>query len=632
MKRLLLLLALILPAVRAQTNAPPRRALAALAPLPVLHDGRVMPLDTFARLHLLQFSGRKTAGDKTALHWMAEVLFAPRLTLGDRVFVINHPEVLDDIGVERTEAIPGKRKPSTRHFSYNHLRPGMEKLDALARQSAAMEESERGLVEKEALRVYGNIMAYRMLNHVFNYARPSPGLRIESPELRQKLGLAANAQLFSYLELKPFAGVLAKEIEAAQAAGSIESWTPSQQEAFVLASRMFAERNQHRDLPFHVLPAAPHGTAEWLSPWEALHDENGDSALINAAADYAAVASAWVIGDVAKLREAADKVETFAVTRMQKQTRDVRFVRSETRFNRLAPFSRAKVFYVIAFLVSLGAMVSGHAKIRLAAWISLVPAITLHVAGIVWRVVLTGRPPVTNLYGTFLFVGLICLILALLAEATHKNGLGLFAGTFVALTFLFVADRFGAEGDTLHKVVAVLASNFWLSTHVLAVTTGYAGVWIAGVFGHIYLVMRLFGAAPKRLKEVTGILDGLLGFGLTFAFLGTMLGGVWADQSWGRFWGWDPKENGALLIVLWTAVLYHARVGGMIRDVGLAAGSVIGCIMVMLAWLGVNLLGVGLHSYGFTNSLAVGFYSYIAFELAFLAAVFLIPARPPQTA
>jgi ABC-type transport system involved in cytochrome c biogenesis permease subunit len=290
----------------------------------------------------------------------------------------------------------------------------------------------------------------------------------------------------------------------------------------------------------------------------------------------------------------------------------------EARFNRANYFGKAKVFYILAFFLSMGALVSGSTKLRLAAWVPLVCALFLHVVGICWRIYLTARPPVTNLYGTFLFVGLVCLLLALLVEYFQKDALGIFAGSFIAITFLFVADRFGAEGDTLNKVVAVLASNFWLSTHVLAVTTGYAGVWIAGVFGHLWLLFKLMGKPKALMESVRLPLEGLLGFGLTFAFLGTMLGGVWADQSWGRFWGWDPKENGALLIVLWTAALYHARVAGMIGEKGMAAGSVGGCIMVMVAWLGVNLLGVGLHSYGFTTAMKSLFVGYILFEVIFL--------------
>ncbi len=99
-----------------------------------------------------------------------------------------------------------------------------------------------------------------------------------------------------------------------------------------------------------------------------------------------------------------------------------------------------------------------------------------------------------------------------------------------------------------------------------------------------------------------------------------MLGGVWADQSWGRFWGWDPKENGALLIVLWCAILFHARLSNMMGDIGMAAGSVLGIIVVLFAWVGVNLLGVGLHSYGFTSGVATGLFAYSLGQVAFLLA------------
>ena len=94
---------------------------------------------------------------------------------------------------------------------------------------------------------------------------------------------------------------------------------------------------------------------------------------------------------------------------------------------------------------------------------------------------------------------------------------------------------------------------------------------------------------------------GIICFATLFSFVGTILGGIWADQSWGRFWGWDPKENGALLIVLWNAVILHARWGGMIRERGLAILAAGGNIVTCWSWFGVNELGVGLHSYGFTE-------------------------------
>lgn len=96
---------------------------------------------------------------------------------------------------------------------------------------------------------------------------------------------------------------------------------------------------------------------------------------------------------------------------------------------------------------------------------------------------------------------------------------------------------------------------------------------------------------------------GVICFALLFSVVGTILGGVWANESWGRFWGWDPKENGALLIVLSQLALLHGRMGGYLRDHGICMAAVFGGCVVAFSWWGVNLLGVGLHSYGFTSGI-----------------------------
>jgi ABC-type transport system involved in cytochrome c biogenesis permease subunit len=181
-----------------------------------------------------------------------------------------------------------------------------------------------------------------------------------------------------------------------------------------------------------------------------------------------------------------------------------------------------------------------------------------------------------------------------------------------------IADKYALEGDTMGMLVAVLDSNFWLAVHVTTITMGYAGCCAAGVAGHVYILQMLFNTGREKLRSTYKSLYGLLAFGLIFVFIGTITGGIWADQSWGRFWGWDPKENGALMVVLWCALLFHARLGGIIKELGMAAGSVISIIMVMLAWFGVNLLGVGLHSYGFSSGAFMKLFIYILIETAFL--------------
>jgi len=149
----------------------------------------------------------------------------------------------------------------------------------------------------------------------------------------------------------------------------------------------------------------------------------------------------------------------------------------------------------------------------------------------------------------------------------------------------------------------VLDTQFWLATHVVCITLGYATTLVSGLLGIVYILRGVLTPTlrPESGKALTRMIYGTLCFATLLSFVGTVLGGLWADDSWGRFWGWDPKENGALMIVLWNAVVLHARWGGLVRDRGLAVLAVAGNIAISWSWFGVNELGIGLHSYGFTE-------------------------------
>ena len=152
---------------------------------------------------------------------------------------------------------------------------------------------------------------------------------------------------------------------------------------------------------------------------------------------------------------------------------------------------------------------------------------------------------------------------------------------------------------------AVLDTNFWLATHVVVITIGYAATFLAGFLGIVYSSCGRLHARSRQChsrKALRRMIYGVVCFAILFSFVGTVLGGIWADQSWGRFWGWDPKENGALLIVLWNALILHARWGGLVRERGIAVLAVFGNIVTAWCWFGTNMLGVGLHSYGFTQT------------------------------
>jgi ABC-type transport system involved in cytochrome c biogenesis permease subunit len=153
-------------------------------------------------------------------------------------------------------------------------------------------------------------------------------------------------------------------------------------------------------------------------------------------------------------------------------------------------------------------------------------------------------------------------------------------------------------------------------------------MFVAGLLAIIYVVRGVFTASLKRATAdgLSRMIYGIVCFATLFSFVGTVLGGIWADQSWGRFWGWDPKENGALLIVIWCAVILHARWGGLVRERGVAVLAILGNIITSWSWFGVNMLGVGLHSYGFMDSAFKWLVLFVASQLA-LVAVGLVPLK-----
>ena len=176
---------------------------------------------------------------------------------------------------------------------------------------------------------------------------------------------------------------------------------------------------------------------------------------------------------------------------------------------------------------------------------------------------------------------------------------------------------------------AVLDSNFWLATHVVTVTVGYSATFLAGALALIYVVRGVLTRSldVRTADSLVRMVYGTVCFATLFSFVGTVLGGIWADQSCGRFWGWDPKENGALIIVLWNALILHARWGGLVKARGLMNLAIFGNIVTAWSWFGVNMLGVGLHSYGFMDS---AFWWLVAC-VASQAAVMLLAALPGKS-
>lgn len=585
-----------------------------LASVAVLHEGRVKPLETMARHVLTQWSGRDHLKGRSALSTMAEILFAPEKTGSLKLFRIDNPEVAQAMGIA-----PEKN----RLYTYRQIESGLEKLQGMAAAADTVEEAKRDLVQKEALRTFANVAAFLNLTRTAQFALPSGTLVVTLPDTRRVLDLGPGPT-HSFWELMVRAPRIAALLDGAGRRGAL---TPIEAEVVRLSRAMYLQSQSATPSLLRALPAPgePGKEGMWLSPGEVIADAATLQKLNPEVGALAAMSEAYRAGDAPAFDSATtrfnDGVRRIAAPEMARTRFGVELLE-----NRIDPLFKATVLFWIATFITFLYFLFRRRWIYASAWVFAGAALLLLIASIVARILIMHRPPVTSLFETFPFVAAVSITVALFLESRSRQAVALLASTLLGTILLTIATRYAADGDTMQMLVAVLNSNFWLSTHVVCITTGYAACALAGAIAHIRLVRGAWSPVPSpegraSLREIDRMVFGTICFGLLFSFIGTVLGGIWADQSWGRFWGWDPKENGALLIVLWCAILLHARHWGVIRETGLAAGAVLGAVVVSLAWEGVNLLNVGLHSYGFTSGAAVKLFSYIGAEIAFLLAM-----------
>jgi ABC-type transport system involved in cytochrome c biogenesis permease subunit len=535
----------------------------------ILENGRQKPMDTFARNLLKQFSGRSNLSGRDASAWLARVLFVPGETLSEQIFLVNHPDVPAALG------IPGQAR---QRFSFMQINSAADRLQQLAMQAAQLDEKNRSAVENEILRLYVNTNIYASLLNAFGFAQ------------------------------KPESGFPEPEAAAAP----------------ILA----------------IMPLPDARMEKWLSPGEIIATPGQRQPGIHAEITFLTrAAKAFASGRNKEFSLAIDAFNDSIQERLL-PGRVNNKISLEIFYNQFDPFFKAELAYGLVLVFLLLSLLFPGRHIPGLSRLFLLAGLLVHTFGVVARMIIMSRPPVTNLYETFVFVAWTGVLLGIILEFFQKKslgvydrplgGIGIMAGSVAGLLFLLIAGRYSLEGDTMGMLAAVLDSNLWLTTHVVTISVGYAGCVIAGIIGHVYIVHQLLHPGDRLFRQRTaGSIHAVLAFGLVFTFIGTVMGGIWADQSWGRFWGWDPKENGALLIILWCAILFHARLAGMIGSLGMAAGAVGSIITVVLAWFGVNLLGVGMHSYGFTSGVARWLLGFVGGELVFIMVALLVIRRNP---
>ena len=507
--------------------------------IPLQDEGRIKPLDTFARNHLLAFYGKRSIKelDMGATDWIIDLILDPENGRDQKIFNIRNPEVASSLFLDWT---------NEHKYSFNQITPGLSEQSSMLEMIDQKDASDRTVYEKQLYEISRNILRFEEI---------------------------------SYLKALKF-----------------------------------------------IPPSNNSESGEWLSPFDfilkGIPANENQEAILNSLQMYLANRLA---GNDLEMSSALNRYE-MALSTFQGINVKVDSLKKETWMNRVNLFYFSLGLYLLSFIfLSISWMIKPTFLNRVA-YLSLIFGTIVHGYGIFLRMQIMERPPVTTLYESVIFVSLIIMTLAVLLEYFRKDGLGIFVGSVSGSVLHYVGFSYAADGDTLGMLVAVLNSNFWLATHVTTITIGYGASLMAGCVGHLYLIQEIRGVNSASLKSIFNNLFGITLLALFFTLFGTILGGIWADQSWGRFWGWDPKENGALLIVLWQLMMIHMRLSGLAKPKEFALGMALNNIIVAIAWFGVNLLQIGLHSYGFDDGVARNLFMFIGFEIIFCLGTYYWPS------
>jgi ABC-type transport system involved in cytochrome c biogenesis permease subunit len=557
--------------------------------VPVLVGGRGKPLDTVARNSLLIIHGKqelRLEGGKrlSAMQWLTDVLFNASVADQYPVFVVQNAEVLGLFGWQQSDR---------KYFSFGEFTPFLKQVDEQATQSDKLEAVQRSAYQSAILNLRNGLSLYQRLKNSIQ------------PE---------NAQNFA-AELHRFGSTVPGAAKAARERAMGENFDKTKLDDVAAMIQRY-ERLSEMAYVLAVPPREPNG--EWHSVGNSLLRSVGIGEIHPIVTEYAIVGDAYRTEDRPLFNQHVQLMTDWFAKEQPNTTKRASF---EFLFNRLQPFSQSMTLYVLAFLLACASWLGWSSVLRRSAFYVLLLALAIHTFGLVSRMYLQERPPVTNLYSSAIFIGWGAVIVALILERIFRDGIGAACAGAIGFVTLIIAHHLAGSGDTLEMLQAVLDTNIWLATHVVAITTGYSAMFLAGMLAIIYVVRGVFTRSLKKqtADSLARMTYGVVCFATVFSFVGTVLGGIWADQSWGRFWGWDPKENGAVLIVLWCAIILHARWGGFIRQRGLMIMALFGNIVTSFSWFGVNMLGVGLHSYGFMQKAFPWLVGFMISQLALMA-------------
>lgn len=580
------------------------------ARLPVQVNGRVMPLERAAVLHYGFFMDERDPDSYAALDWFAQTLFAPMGALEQPIFTV-------DATLRQTLGIP---PTDVTLFSYADLMPLLAKQEKSVTTLMERDRADLSAEERALVTLYQKTVIYGEMLRTL-----TPILPLETrltPELAKQLNLPVDSPV-TYLELKRAEGKVTARLKkiVASKGMQLDRYTPDEAALAQMATALtFIESGGAMNGVLRLVPPQWRENGnEWASPWQVLTQGKGSPQSADYLNDWAFMAQSFIAGDAAMFAATSARAVRTVWPQLDGPYAGAR-LDAEIWYDVLPVFTVCAWAFLataILALVALKTNTVGRVAGRLAVWLFAF-GLNLVLVGIVWRMFIMWRPPIATLYETMLFSAAVLVMAGAFiirrAQGARLALLGITA--FCTSLVLFISGFFQNDATDFEPLIAVLNTPFWLGTHVVMITAGYGACLMTAMLAHLCLLRHAYPAAQSRIPDLSAWLHVAALLSLFLVAVGTILGGVWADQSWGRFWGWDPKENGALLIVLWLVWLLHGKISGHVKT-ALWLGGLAGMTIIQaLAWFGVNLLNTGLHSYGFIDSVADGLALFCLIQMA----------------
>jgi cytochrome c-type biogenesis protein CcsB len=466
--------------------------------------------------------------------------------------------------------------------------------------------------------------------------KSEPMILVSLGELKEKLALPEQQRRFSFAQLSalPELNALAGEAHALRKAE--KPLSRLQSEVMSVTERLALFAHVMDGSAFLLVPAPEKATDAWIVP-PAFAQFYNETQFAPVQTQLQTMANSYVRGDGFAFSRAANQLRDGIRGLSPKIYPKESQLQLEYFYNHWDGFYRAAWSYGIALLLlaiaHLRAKTSSDSAagrllpprrsyLKIAGVVIAAAGLLFHASGIVMRCLIAGRPPVTNMYESIIWVSFAVSFFGMIFFARYGTPVYLLAALPVSLVALLLVHQMPvAMPSSIDPLVPVLRDNFWLTIHVLTITLSYAAFALAMGFGHILLFRYARNPVAARADQPMHFwLYRVLQLGVILLAAGTILGGVWANYSWGRFWGWDPKETWALIALLCYILTLHGRLAGWWTQFGLVVASVVCFLAVLMAWYGVNfVLGKGLHSYGFGIGGETYVVAFVIADLLFVA-------------